>query len=105
MIVTRNTDPSWLPLMLEASALVTEHGGRTSHAAILSRELGLLCVVGCADATTKLLDVQRVRVACEHGLGTITRADDSPTYTRRATLRTAGSRAFSTDWVRGEEDE
>ncbi|CAB4743806.1 MAG: hypothetical protein F2694_06320 [Actinobacteria bacterium] len=79
VIVTRNTDPSWLPLMLEASALVTEHGGRTSHAAILSRELGLLCVVGCADATAKLLDVQRVRVACEHGLGTITRADDSPT--------------------------
>jgi pyruvate,water dikinase len=79
VLVTKNTDPSWLPLMLVASALVTEQGGRNSHAAILSRELGLLCVVGCADATTKLLNVQRVRVACEHGLGTITLAGDSLT--------------------------
>ena len=57
--------------MLQASALITDQGGRNSHAAILGRELGLLCVVGCIDATTKLLDVDRVRVICDQAVGKV----------------------------------
>ena len=71
VLVTHSTNPSWLPLMLQASALITDQGGRNSHAAILGRELGLLCVVGCIDATTKLLEVDRVRVICDQGVGKV----------------------------------
>ena len=71
VLVTHSTNPSWLPLMLQASALITDQGGRNSHAAILGRELGLLCVVGCIDATTKLLDVDRVRVICDQAVGKV----------------------------------
>jgi pyruvate,water dikinase len=71
VLVTHSTDPSWLPLMLQASALITDQGGRNSHAAILGRELGLLCVVGCIDATTMLLNVDRVRVICDQGVGKV----------------------------------
>ncbi len=71
VLVTHSTNPSWLPLMLQASALITDQGGRNSHAAILGRELGLLCVVGCIDATTKLLEVDRVQVICDQGVGKV----------------------------------
>lgn len=71
VLVTHSTNPSWLPLMLQASALITDQGGRNSHAAILGRELGLLCVVGCIDATIKLLEVDRVRVICDQGVGKV----------------------------------
>jgi pyruvate,water dikinase len=71
VLVTHSTNPSWLPLMLQASALITDQGGRNSHAAILGRELGLLCVVGCSDATTKLLHEDRVRVICHQGVGKV----------------------------------
>jgi len=76
VLVTSNTDPSWLPLMLAASALITEQGGRNSHAAILSRELGLLCVVGFRDATTILDGVNRIRLVCNRGVGTVSRAGE-----------------------------
>jgi pyruvate,water dikinase len=75
VLVTHSTNPSWLPLMLQASALITDQGGRNSHAAILGRELGLLCVVGCIDATTKLLHEDHVRVICDQGVGKVMPAD------------------------------
>lgn len=71
VLVTRHTDPSWLPLMLAAGALVTDRGGALSHAAIVARELGLPAVVGCQDATTTLRDVDRVEVRCADGVGTV----------------------------------
>ena len=51
VLVTQNTDPDWVPIMKRAAAIVTDHGGRTSHAAIVSRELGLPAIVGTGNAT------------------------------------------------------
>jgi pyruvate, water dikinase len=51
VLVTGMTDPDWVPIMKKAAAIVTDHGGRTSHAAIVSRELGLTAIVGAGDAT------------------------------------------------------
>ena len=59
VLVTSITDPDWVPIMKRAAALVTDHGGRTSHAAIVSRELGLPAVVGTGDATHVLHDGRR----------------------------------------------
>jgi pyruvate, water dikinase len=67
ILVTRTTDPDWVPIMKHASAIVTDHGGRTSHAAIVSRELGLPAVIGAGDATEKLHDEQVVTVSCAEG--------------------------------------
>ena len=67
VLVTSNTDPDWVPIMKRAAAIVTDHGGRTSHAAIVSRELGLPAVVGCGDATHLLHDGQDVTVSCAGG--------------------------------------
>ena len=67
MLVTRMTDPDWVPLMRRASAIVTEHGGRTSHAAIVSRELGLPAIVGTGDATRALGTGREVTVSCAEG--------------------------------------
>jgi len=67
VLVTRTTDPDWVPIMKRAAALVTDHGGRTSHAAIVSRELGLPAVVGTGDATRVLHDEQDVTVSCAEG--------------------------------------
>lgn len=67
VLVTGMTDPDWVPIMKRASAIVTDHGGRTSHAAIVSRELGLPAVVGCGDATERLKDGQEVTVSCAEG--------------------------------------
>jgi len=67
VLVTGRTDPDWGPLMKRAAAIVTDHGGRTSHAAIVSRELGVAAIVGCGDATTKLSDAQEVTVSCSEG--------------------------------------
>ncbi|HSP39308.1 MAG TPA: phosphoenolpyruvate synthase [Frankiaceae bacterium] len=67
VVVTRVTDPDWLPVMKRAAALVTDHGGRTSHAAIVSRELGLPAVVGTGTATSTLVDGQQVTVSCVEG--------------------------------------
>jgi pyruvate,water dikinase len=67
VLVTPTTDPDWLPIMKRAAAIVTDHGGRTSHAAIVSRELGLPAIVGCGDATHVLHEGQMVTVACAGG--------------------------------------
>ncbi|UWQ14230.1 phosphoenolpyruvate synthase [Aliiroseovarius sp. M344] len=67
ILVTSTTDPDWVPVMKRARAIVTDHGGRTSHAAIVSRELGLPAVVGCSNATHVLHDQQDVTVSCAEG--------------------------------------
>ena len=67
ILVTGMTDPDWVPIMKRAAAIVTDHGGRTSHAAIVSRELGATAVVGCGDATETLEDDQPVTVSCVEG--------------------------------------
>jgi pyruvate,water dikinase len=67
VLVTETTDPDWVPIMKRAAAIVTDHGGRTSHAAIVSRELGLPAVVGTGTATEVLHDEQDVTVSCAEG--------------------------------------
>ncbi|MCU0902509.1 MAG: phosphoenolpyruvate synthase [Tabrizicola sp.] len=67
ILVTSTTDPDWVPIMKRASAIVTDHGGRTSHAAIVSRELGLPAIVGCGHATHILHDEQEITVSCAGG--------------------------------------
>jgi pyruvate,water dikinase len=67
VLVTEMTDPDWVPIMKRAAAIVTNHGGRTSHAAIVSRELGLPAVVGTRKATEILQDGQEVTVSCAEG--------------------------------------
>ena len=67
ILVTSTTDPDWVPVMKRAKAIVTDHGGRTSHAAIVSRELGLPAVVGTGNATTVLHGEQDVTVSCAEG--------------------------------------
>jgi pyruvate,water dikinase len=67
VLVTDMTDPNWEPVMKRASAIVTNRGGRTCHAAIIARELGIPAVVGCGDATEKLHDGAIVTVACSEG--------------------------------------
>jgi pyruvate,water dikinase len=67
VLVTGMTDPDWVPIMKKASAIVTDHGGRTSHAAIVSRELGLAAIVGTGEATARLKDGDEVSVSCAEG--------------------------------------
>jgi len=67
VLVTDMTDPDWEPIMKRASAIVTNRGGRTCHAAIIARELGIPAVVGCGDATSKLTTGQVVTVSCAEG--------------------------------------
>lgn len=67
VLVTDMTDPDWEPVMKRASAIVTNRGGRTCHAAIIARELGIPAVVGCGDATSVLSDGQEVTVSCAEG--------------------------------------
>jgi pyruvate,water dikinase len=67
VLVTTMTDPDWVPIMRRAAAIVTDHGGRTSHAAIVSRELGLPAIVGTGDATERLEDGAEVTVSCAEG--------------------------------------
>ncbi|MGE5409103.1 MAG: phosphoenolpyruvate synthase, partial [Syntrophothermus sp.] len=67
VLVTEITDPDWVPVMKRAAAIVTEHGGRTSHAAIVSRELGLPAIVGAVNVTEKVEDGQAVTVSCAEG--------------------------------------
>ncbi len=67
VLVTDMTDPDWEPIMKRASAIVTNRGGRTCHAAIIARELGIPAVVGCGDATTQISDGQDVTVSCAEG--------------------------------------
>ncbi len=67
VLVTDMTDPSWEPVMKRAAAIVTNRGGRTCHAAIIARELGIPAVVGCGDATRRLPDRAAVTVSCAEG--------------------------------------
>ena len=67
VLVTDMTDPNWEPVMKRASAIVTNRGGRTCHAAIIARELGIPAVVGCGDATDILKNGQQVTVSCAEG--------------------------------------
>jgi pyruvate, water dikinase len=67
VLVTEMTDPDWVPIMKKAAAIVTDHGGRTSHAAIVSRELGVTAIVGAGDATAKLRAGREVTVSCAEG--------------------------------------
>lgn len=67
VLVTEVTDPDWEPIMKIASAIVTNSGGRTSHAAIVSRELGVPCVVGTGKATQKIKTGQKITVSCAEG--------------------------------------
>lgn len=67
ILVTDMTDPNWEPVMKRASAIVTNRGGRTCHAAIIARELGIPAVVGCGDATARLSEGMLVTVSCAEG--------------------------------------
>ncbi|MBU1215176.1 MAG: phosphoenolpyruvate synthase [Gammaproteobacteria bacterium] len=67
ILVTDMTDPNWEPVMKKAAAIVTNRGGRTCHAAIIARELGIPAIVGCGHATTALQDGEMVTVSCAEG--------------------------------------
>ena len=67
VLVTDITDPDWEPVMKRAAAIVTNRGGRTCHAAIIARELGIPAIVGCGDATHRLRDEQVVTISCAEG--------------------------------------
>ncbi|MFH1668042.1 MAG: phosphoenolpyruvate synthase [Candidatus Komeilibacteria bacterium] len=67
VLVTEMTDPDWEPIMKKAAAIVTNSGGRTCHAAIVSRELGIPCIVGTGNATDVLKNDQKVTVSCVEG--------------------------------------
>ena len=67
VLVTDMTDPDWEPIMKKAAAIVTNRGGRTCHAAIIARELGIPAVVGCGNATDRIQENQNVTVSCAEG--------------------------------------
>jgi pyruvate,water dikinase len=67
ILVTTMTDPAWEPIMKRASAIVTERGGRTCHSAIISREIGIPCIVGTGDATEKVKNGSDITVSCAEG--------------------------------------
>ncbi|MBD2296061.1 phosphoenolpyruvate synthase [Anabaena sphaerica FACHB-251] len=67
VLVTNRTDPDWEPIMKRASAIVTNSGGRTCHAAIIAREMGIPAIVGCGNATTVLKTGQEITVSCAEG--------------------------------------
>ena len=67
VLISDMTDPDWEPVMKRASAIVTDRGGRTCHAAIIARELGIPAVVGCGDATQTIADGEEVTVSCSEG--------------------------------------
>lgn len=67
VLVAEMTDPDWVPIMKIASAIVTDKGGRTCHAAIVSRELGIPCVVGTANATQRIANKEMITVSCAEG--------------------------------------
>ena len=67
VLVAQSTDPDWEPVMRRVAAIVTDQGGRTAHAAIVSREFGIPCIVGTGDATQRLATGQEVTVCCAEG--------------------------------------
>ncbi|MBI2743295.1 MAG: phosphoenolpyruvate synthase [Chlamydiales bacterium] len=67
ILVTPMTSPDWVPIMEEAAGIITDHGGRTSHAAIVSRELGLPAIVGCGSATRTIKNGAQITLSCAEG--------------------------------------
>lgn len=67
VLVTGMTDPDWVPIMKQAAGIITDYGGRTSHAAIVSRELGVAAVVGTGEATEILQEAQKITISCAEG--------------------------------------
>ncbi|MEM9089153.1 MAG: phosphoenolpyruvate synthase [Cyanobacteria bacterium P01_F01_bin.53] len=67
VLITGRTDPDWEPIMKKASAIITNQGGRTCHAAIIARELGIPAIVGCRDATDRVVNGEMVTVSCAEG--------------------------------------
>ncbi len=67
ILVTGKTDPDWVPIMKKAAGIITDHGGRTSHAAIVSRELGIAAIIGTEHGTSELEDGQEVTLSCAEG--------------------------------------
>ena len=67
VLITQRTDPDWEPIMKRASAIVTDQGGRTCHAAIIAREMGIPAIVGCGNATTTVRTGQAVTITCAEG--------------------------------------
>jgi pyruvate,water dikinase len=67
IVVTQMTSPDWDPILKKAAAIITDKGGRTSHASIVARELGVPAVVGCGNATTQIKDGQTITVSCSEG--------------------------------------
>jgi pyruvate,water dikinase len=67
VLVTSKTDPDWEPIMKQAAAIVTDQGGRTCHAAIIARELGIPAIVGCGNATSVIKTGQAITVSCCEG--------------------------------------
>ena len=67
VLVTDMTDPDWEPIMKKASAIITNKGGRTCHAAIIAREMGVPAIVGCRNATNLLADGMEVTASCSEG--------------------------------------
>ncbi|MBI5549457.1 MAG: phosphoenolpyruvate synthase [Deltaproteobacteria bacterium] len=93
VLVTRMTKPDWVPLMRRASAIVTDEGGMTSHAAIVSRELGVPCVVGAQRATTSLSDGLQVTVDGHEGV--VFRGEARPVTPPKAERKLAPARAVA----------
>ena len=81
VLVSDMTDPDWEPVMKRAAAIVTNRGGRTCHAAIIARELGIPAVVGCGDATETIPDGSKVTVSCAEGDQGFVYEGDSTTKT------------------------
>lgn len=67
ILVTEMTDPDWVPIMKKSVGIITDHGGRTCHAAIVSRELGIPAVVGCGNATEKIASEDEITLSCAQG--------------------------------------
>ncbi|MBD2654216.1 pyruvate, water dikinase [Synechocystis sp. FACHB-383] len=67
VLITNRTDPDWEPIMKQASAIVTNQGGRTCHAAIIAREMGIPAIVGCGDATDSIKTGEDVTICCSEG--------------------------------------
>jgi pyruvate,water dikinase len=85
VLATTMTDPAWEPIMKRAAAIITDRGGRTCHSAIISRELGLPCIVGTGEATRKLQTGMSVTVSCAEGaLGKVYNGEIEYTVERRA---------------------
>jgi pyruvate,water dikinase len=97
VLVTRMTAPDWVPLMRRAAAIATDSGGMTCHAAIVSRELGIPCVVGTQEATKRLRDGELVTVDATHGVvleGSVATAPSPVAATARAATITATATAL-----------